>query len=187
MDGKPEKGERKVADDCVLLINEILESSSSSSMDATVLFRMGLLEYALERSPYNFDISVALLKIYDEHGLSTSFNQHLHQMNLKGVQLESLGYFIFRHVIDWFDVVSFKSYLLKYSKYLKLNAKDLKSCKIKALTDLNFDQIENFIEYEAFLSNSYYAQVVKTTQQLLEVLEGNTAEHGKLWLDNKTA
>lgn len=73
LDGKPEKGERKVADDCVLLINEILESSDSN-MDATVMFRMGLLESALERSPYNFDISVALLKIYDEHGLSTSFN-----------------------------------------------------------------------------------------------------------------
>lgn len=81
LDGKPEKGERKIADDLVIVINELLESHSfdrptEDSLDKLVIYRIGLLEYALEKSPYNFDISLALLKIYDKHGLSASFNQH---------------------------------------------------------------------------------------------------------------
>jgi hypothetical protein len=59
-----------------------------------------------------------------------------------------MGFLIFRHVFDWSELGIFKSFMLKYNKYSKLNARDLKSCKMKALTDLNFDQIENFIEYE---------------------------------------
>ena len=66
LDGKPEKGERKIADDIVLILNEILsEFTTSSDLDHWALYRLSLLEFALERSPYNFDISMALLKLYD--------------------------------------------------------------------------------------------------------------------------
>jgi hypothetical protein len=57
LDSKPEKGERKLADDLVILINEVLAPlSSRESIDARVLYRVGLLEFALDKSPYNFDI-----------------------------------------------------------------------------------------------------------------------------------
>ena len=55
LDSKPEKGERKLADDLVILINEVLEKKNSE-LDSVVLYRIGLLEFALEKSPYNFDI-----------------------------------------------------------------------------------------------------------------------------------
>lgn len=56
MDRKPEKGERKLADDLVLLINEILAPYFHRKVDHTVLYRMGIMEFALQLSPYNFDI-----------------------------------------------------------------------------------------------------------------------------------
>lgn len=56
LDSKPEKGERKVADDLVLLINEVLEESFTQKVDSMVIYRIALMEFALERSPYNFDI-----------------------------------------------------------------------------------------------------------------------------------
>lgn len=56
LDSKPEKGERKVADDLVLLINEVLEPMFTQKVDSIVIYRIGLMEFALERSPYNFDI-----------------------------------------------------------------------------------------------------------------------------------
>ena len=56
LDGKPEKGERKLADDLVILINEVLEPLFKSEIDSIVAYRIGLMEYALEKSPYNFDI-----------------------------------------------------------------------------------------------------------------------------------
>ena len=55
LDGKPEKGERKIADDYVILIDELMESVPLENAKA-VIFRVGLMEYGLERSPYNFDI-----------------------------------------------------------------------------------------------------------------------------------
>lgn len=66
VDGKPEKGERKIADEFILLINEILdERENSQGVDHWTLYRIGMLEYGLERSPYNFDIQYALVRLYD--------------------------------------------------------------------------------------------------------------------------
>ena len=63
LDGKPEKGERKIADDFILVLDEILAETSqkeprddSGALSKVDLFRVGLLEYALQLSPYNFDI-----------------------------------------------------------------------------------------------------------------------------------
>ena len=52
LDGMPEKGERKIADDFVLILDELLQGKGQ----ATDLFRIGVLEHALSASPYNFDI-----------------------------------------------------------------------------------------------------------------------------------
>jgi hypothetical protein len=43
------------------------------------------MEFALEKSPYNFDIQVQLVKLYDQLGLSPSFLAGMNSLNLKGV------------------------------------------------------------------------------------------------------
>mmetsp|Transcript_28488 Transcript_28488/g.27460 ORF Transcript_28488/g.27460 Transcript_28488/m.27460 type:complete len:198 (-) Transcript_28488:1026-1619(-) len=55
LDGKPEKGERKLADDLLLIINSVLEHFSGRW---SVYYRVGLLEYGMEQSPYNFDLNL---------------------------------------------------------------------------------------------------------------------------------
>jgi len=55
LDGKPEKGERKLADDLVIIIDELMETQPLENHKATI-YRIGLMEYGLERSPYNFEI-----------------------------------------------------------------------------------------------------------------------------------
>ena len=72
LDGKPEKGERKAADDYVLMINELLDEDDSQ-VTPNVIYRIALMEYAMELSPYNFDIQLALSLLYDKVGLSVSF------------------------------------------------------------------------------------------------------------------
>ena len=54
LDGKPEKGERKLADDMVIVIDELMESQALTPQ--VVMYRIGLMEFGLEKSPYNFDI-----------------------------------------------------------------------------------------------------------------------------------
>ena len=79
LDGKPEKGERKIADDFILLFDEILESlvqqenRGDSSISQLDLFRIAVLEYALTQSPYNFDIQMDLVRIFDSQGLCVQF------------------------------------------------------------------------------------------------------------------
>ena len=55
LDGKPEKGERKLADDFIVLINEIC-CEKKDLTDSQRLQVISLNEYALQLSPYNFDI-----------------------------------------------------------------------------------------------------------------------------------
>ncbi len=76
-----------------------------------------------------------------------------------------------------------RSFSLKYGKYCKLNAQNLKSCKMKALTDLNFDQIENFVEYEAYHASSYFNSLLKQVLTLADFLE-NSGDFAKSYLDN---
>jgi pyruvate carboxylase len=48
----------------------------------------------------------------------------------------------------------------KFSKYLKNNARDLADMKVKAINDNNYQTLENFIEYEKYLGNSYFTQFI---------------------------
>jgi hypothetical protein len=52
LDTKPEKGERKIADDFIILINEV----SSKQTDQELIYLVSLNDSALQLSPYNFDI-----------------------------------------------------------------------------------------------------------------------------------
>lgn len=69
LDGKPEKGERKLADDFVILINEQLDKASVTDC----LYLVALNEHALSLSPYNFDIKMWNLKLFDRLGMSLSW------------------------------------------------------------------------------------------------------------------
>ena len=95
-----------MADDLVLLINEVLKpfSQIEAHHSWVLLFRIGLLEFSLEQSPYNFDIQLQLMRIYDDLGCSGSFNSSIQYFGLKGVQLESMGYLVMRHCLDWGEV-----------------------------------------------------------------------------------
>lgn len=169
LDGKPEKGERKIADDFVLMINESLEQDSQ--VTSNVLYRIALMEYAMELSPYNFDIQLQLALLYDKLGLSVSFKQAHDNLNLKGVQLESMGYLHLRHSVDYAAFESIlKPVYVKYQKYWSLNALNLRQMKQQSFNEDNYEQIENFVEYENFLNRSYFhhlqAMVAKAFENL---------------------
>ena len=64
-------------------------------------------------------------------------------------------------------------------KYLRNNAYDLSKMKEQALEDFNFDQLENFIEYEDFLGNSYFTtfvnEFVERTKSFTSTLQNQQA------------
>ena len=92
IDEKPEKGDRKMADEMVLLIADVLDSylSRTHGIDKSErlnlhLFKACLLELAYEHSNYNFDIQISLMKSYDFIGLSVSYGESFENLGIKGV------------------------------------------------------------------------------------------------------
>ena len=96
------------------------------------------------------------MKTFDSLGLSTSFTEAYDTLDIKGVQLESLGFVSLRHALGWGYFNHFNQVHIKLLKYLRNNAYDLAAMKNQALEDFNYDQLENFIEYEDFLGKSYF-------------------------------
>lgn len=82
-----------------------------------------------------------------------------------------MGYIPLRHIVNWGEISQFKSFTVKYSKFYKLNMQNLKTCKANALKDNNYDQIENFIEYESFIVNSYFNQLMRFFSYLIDFIE----------------
>lgn len=95
-----------------------------------------------------------------------------------------MGFLPFRHTIDWTDLAGFKSFIVKYNKFFKLNMQNLKTCKANALKDNNYDQIENFIEYEEFIANSYFNQLTKFVSYLIEFMEQTSGDQAKNFFTN---
>lgn len=93
-------------------------------------------------------------------------------MDIKGVMLESLGYLSARHAVNWLNFTAYNGYLTKTNKYIKNNAKDLSEMKVKALDFKNFSQLENFIEYEDHIANSYFTtfsiEFIRKIKQIIE-------------------
>ena len=169
MDSKPEKGERKIADDWIILINE----QSPRDTVQQLLYLASLNETALQLSPDNFDIQMWQVKIYDQLGMSISFLSAYYEINLKSVQLESLGYLQFRHSLQYgaFESI-FKPVLVKYKKYEMLNDRDIRmNLKQESFNESNFEIIENLCEFEAYLQKSYFNTVQKEVNRQYEIFK----------------
>ena len=169
LDSKPEKGERKIADDWIILINE----QSPRDTFQQLLYLASLNETALQLSPDNFDIQMWQVKIYDQLGMSISFLSAYYEINLKSVQLESLGYLQFRHSLQYgaFESI-FKPVLVKYKKYEMLNDRDIRmNLKQESFNESNFEIIENLCEFEAYLQKSYFNTVQKEVNRQYEIFK----------------
>ena len=130
LDEKPEKGERKMSDEQVLFIAEMIESYLSIEVSKDLqLYKICLLEIAFDFSNYNFDIQLQLIKTFDSIGLSASFSEAYDHLNIKGAQLESLGYISARNSLNWMNFTLQSNVQVKFSKYLKNNARDLADLK----------------------------------------------------------
>ena len=112
LDEKPEKGERKMADEMVLLVATIIDNyvgdltkqANNETLKERInldLFKVSLLELAYESSGYNFDMQLSLMRSFDRLGACSSFSESYNDLGIKGVQLETLGFLWVRHAMRW--------------------------------------------------------------------------------------
>jgi len=98
-----------------------------------------------------------------------------------------MGYLQMRHSIEWGQTESlFKPQFIKYLKYVEFNERDLKQLKHKSFQADNWDQVENFVEYEAFLKNSYFEHLSRLVDRMTDQIKasGNNFEAAKECFEN---
>lgn len=147
----------------VLLIATIIEHHLSNSPQPLAfldIFKVIILEEAYSKSPYNFDIQLQLMRSFERLGINASYYESYAELGIKGVQLETLGFLWTRHAMNWLSFPSTSAVMAKYAKYLKHNADDLGGNKRKAVEDVNYEAVNNFIDYEAYLSKSYFTRFI---------------------------
>lgn len=133
----PEKGERRTSDDFVFVAEEVFRESVSDCEPAVLsgvkIFRIALLEFWLAQSIYNFDIALQLVKLYQELNMNSLFEEKLRYLELKGIQLEALGYVAIKQLMMNNDYGALAFWYSKYFTFLKRNAKDIMNLKARSM------------------------------------------------------
>lgn len=98
--------------------------------------------------------------------------------------MESLGYLHVKHTLQHgtYDSV-FRPAFMKYVKYEESNTYDLNKLKLTSLTEENFEQIENFVEYESYLKLSYFSHVQREVNQQFHILKNSTSSSAEFFSD----
>ena len=87
-----------------------------------------------------------------------------------------MGYLQMRHSIEWGALESlFKPSFTKYQRYIEFNQRDLKDLKHKSFQADNWDQVENFIEYENFLANSYFEKLCNLINRMHDQMKASSS------------
>lgn len=169
----PNKGERRASDDYIFIMEEIFRNSvqdpNTLILNATKLFRIGVLDYCLKQSIYNFDIALQLTRIYIDMNAHKQYSDKFAYLEFKGVQLESLGYIVFNHLMSHNDEDTLKFWYKKYNKYLQKNSKDLRHLKSESFKSQNYEKVDEFYDYEQYLEKSYFYVLSKYLSQSIEL------------------
>ncbi|CAI2376857.1 unnamed protein product [Moneuplotes crassus] len=172
----PEKGERRVSDDYIYIIDEIFSdyyTDINHIPNPVKLFRINILEYCLSQSIYNFDIALRLTKIYQDCNMNSQVVDKLNYFEFKGIQMESCGYIPMRQLILSPNYEDVSYWYSKYGIFHKRNSKDIEGLKSKAMQSQNYDKVDEFYQYQDYLDKSYFSQIVnflKHTSQIRDKL-----------------
>jgi len=184
---KLEKGERLIGDDIIILINEyfseftniykeneILQNESYIRL-AYSLFSLNSL--ALERSPYNYDISIYSLRIAGTLNLPGKVLEILKYMNLKGPQFETVSYIAFPYFLNTFYKPGLNYIAESIEKWEKDNKKSIRSTLWKMFTGRNFWNSEDLLHFLTQNEDSYYKYLIKFIDLLKNFNENLTFKY----------
>ncbi|KAI4494650.1 hypothetical protein M0804_000851 [Polistes exclamans] len=158
------------ADSYVLLATYLLHQLWCETNEASFLYgAMSILERGLFSSPANFHIKILLVRTYLEAGLVGSADNAFALLDIKHIQLDSLGYL---HVplLAPFGHLSLASTTLDHStKFFIANYKDSADYLTFAYKYGSFTKIQEFMELREHLENSLHFAVTTIDKMLLDL------------------
>lgn len=173
------------ADSYILLATHLLHELWYNTNDAVYLYRaMELLECGLLSSPANFYIKILLVRIYLEAGLIGAADHVFTLLDVKHIQLDSLGY-LHAPLLAPLGHLSLASITLDHTtKFFIANYKDSADHLTFAYKYGSFVKIQEFVELKERLENSFHFVMTTVDKMLLELSWCNSSTSLISTLDN---
>nr|XP_012136081.1 PREDICTED: N-alpha-acetyltransferase 25, NatB auxiliary subunit isoform X1 [Megachile rotundata] len=158
------------ADSYILLASHLLHELFYNTNDAVYLYRaMALLERGLLSSPANFHIKILLVRIYLEAGLVGAADHIFTLLDVKHIQLDSLGY-LHTPLLAPLGHLSLASITLDHAtKFFIANYKDSADHLTFAYKYGSFVKIQEFVELKERLENCFQFVMTTLDKMLLEL------------------
>ncbi|XP_053986052.1 N-alpha-acetyltransferase 25, NatB auxiliary subunit [Hylaeus anthracinus] len=158
------------ADSYILLATHLLHELWYSTSDASYLYRaMAILERGLVSSPANFHLKILLVRIYLEAGLVGSADHVFTLLDVKHIQLDSLGH-LHAPLLAPLGHLSLASTTLDHStKFFIANCKDSADHLTFAYKYGSFIKIQEFVELRERLENSFHFVMTTVDKMILEL------------------
>jgi len=78
----------------------LAQEESAEMIDPKVFESIVLLEYAVDKSPYNYDIKLKLIALYKRLSAYAPTLEYYKDLDIKSIQHESVGWLLLSHFAD---------------------------------------------------------------------------------------
>lgn len=158
------------ADSYILLATHLLFQLWYDTSEASYLYRaMAILERGLLSSPANFHIKILLVRIYLEAGLVVAAHHVFTLLDIKHIQLDSLGYLHSPLIAPLGHLIVASTTLNHSTKFFHTNYKDSADHLMFAYKYGSFEKIREFMELKDRLENSLHFAMTAIDKMLLEL------------------
>ncbi|KAK3737471.1 hypothetical protein QZH41_008359, partial [Actinostola sp. cb2023] len=159
----------------LLAVHLLLDINEEKGSDEMVWHIFILLESVLKTSPSNHNVKLLLVRVYTSMGAVKSCLSLFDSLEIKHIQLDTLGYFISRYL---FCLGHFESALGLYTSTLKYffgNQKDSPEYFVAAYKFGSFEKIPEFEQFRTRLNFSVQFSMVTYEKLMLEMLQKTTS------------
>nr|XP_031835022.1 N-alpha-acetyltransferase 25, NatB auxiliary subunit [Nomia melanderi]XP_031835023.1 N-alpha-acetyltransferase 25, NatB auxiliary subunit [Nomia melanderi]XP_031835024.1 N-alpha-acetyltransferase 25, NatB auxiliary subunit [Nomia melanderi] len=158
------------ADSYILLTTHLLHELWSNTDEASYLYRaMSILERGLASSPANFHMKILLIRIYLEAGLVGAADHVFTLLDVKHIQLDSLGYLLAPMLAPFGHLFLASATLDHSNKFFVANCKDSADHLTFAYKYGSFVKIQEFVELRERLEKSIHFVTTTMDKMLLEL------------------
>ncbi|KAI8384685.1 N-acetyltransferase B complex non catalytic subunit-domain-containing protein [Radiomyces spectabilis] len=169
-----EKTESQYGDEFVLLASHILyDMYQQHKHTALVIQAITLLETALRRSTYNFQLKLTLVRLYTVLGVYTRPLQIFATMDIKQIQFDTMIHYFTDRFIALGAMDPLEEMLYESMMIYKSNEVETPEMLVKAYQYGTFSKIQEFIEFRTRLDKSLQHAITRTELARIEALNSS--------------
>ncbi|CAO3589381.1 unnamed protein product [Absidia cylindrospora] len=169
-----EKTEYQYGDDFVVLASHVLYDLYQEHKKPELLIQaVALLEMALAKSAYNFQIKLVLVRLYIVLGVSSRALGIYKTMDIKQIQFDTMIHYFTDRLISLGCVNELESHFYESMMIYKSNDVETPDMQIQAYKFGTFSKIQEFIEFRSRLDNSLQHAITRVELLRIDALNSS--------------